>query len=194
MSTWYLATTLPAPGSRAAAASRLPPADLAEVARLYGLRDWVEHGYKQVKRELGWADFMVRADRAIRRHWTLVCCAFSFCWRARFEEVEPGAGPDRAEAPPPRPAQDSVQAHDSARPPGAGRGENQHRDHRGRRPARRPVARDAAARAELAGALDLPRALVARLVERAPAPGAAGAAGRSPGRSAPPSLSPLLTK
>jgi hypothetical protein len=51
------------------------------VVRLYGLRNWIEHGYKQVKDELGWADFMVRSDQAIRRHWTLVCCAFSFCWR-----------------------------------------------------------------------------------------------------------------
>ncbi|WP_349281951.1 hypothetical protein [Polaromonas hydrogenivorans] len=33
-----------------------------------------------MKDELGWADFMVRSDRAIRRHWTLVCCAFAFCW------------------------------------------------------------------------------------------------------------------
>ncbi len=40
--------------------------------------------YKQVKHELGWADFMVRSDRAIRRHWHLVCCAFSFCWHAWF--------------------------------------------------------------------------------------------------------------
>ena len=23
---------------------------------------------------------MVRRDRAIRRHWTLVFCAFAFCW------------------------------------------------------------------------------------------------------------------
>src|SRR5260370_30062292 len=60
----------------------LPPADLEEVARLYGLRQWVEQGYKQVKQELGWADFQVRADRAIRRHWALVCGAFAFCWWA----------------------------------------------------------------------------------------------------------------
>ena len=33
-----------------------------------------------MKDELGWADFMVRSDRAIRRHWALVCCAFAFCW------------------------------------------------------------------------------------------------------------------
>jgi hypothetical protein len=45
--------------------------------RLYGLRQWVEQGYEQVKHELGWADFQVRADRAIRRHWALVRCAFS---------------------------------------------------------------------------------------------------------------------
>ena len=48
--------------------------------RLYGLRNWIEQSYKQMKDELGWADFMVRSDRAIRRHWTLVCCAFAFCW------------------------------------------------------------------------------------------------------------------
>jgi hypothetical protein len=56
------------------------------VVRLYGLRNWVEQGDKQVNGELGWADFQVRSDRAIRRHWTLVCCAFSFCWQAFLAE------------------------------------------------------------------------------------------------------------
>ena len=56
------------------------------MVRLYGLRNWVEQGYKQVKGELGWADFQVRSDRAIRRHWALVCCAFSFCWQALLAE------------------------------------------------------------------------------------------------------------
>src|SRR5215216_6209404 len=84
LSTWYLATNLPRPGSPHAAAAPFAPADLAEVVGLYGLRNWVEQGYKQVKQELGWADFMVRSDRAIRRHWALVWCAFSFCWRAWF--------------------------------------------------------------------------------------------------------------
>jgi DDE superfamily endonuclease len=80
-STWYLVTNLPLPATaRAAAHPGLPAADLEEVARLYGLRQWVEQGYKQVKQELGWADFQVRSDRAIRRHWALVCCAFAFCW------------------------------------------------------------------------------------------------------------------
>ena len=69
LSTWFLITNLP-----------LEAASLAEVVRLYGLRHWVEQGYKQMKDQLGWADFMVRSDRAIRRHWVLVCCAFAFCW------------------------------------------------------------------------------------------------------------------
>lgn len=34
---------------------------------------------REMKNELGWADFMVRSDRAIRRHWTLVLCAWTFC-------------------------------------------------------------------------------------------------------------------
>jgi hypothetical protein len=51
--------------------------------RLYALRNWVEEGYQRMKEELGWADFQVRSDRSIRRHWELVCCAFAFCgWNA----------------------------------------------------------------------------------------------------------------
>ena len=73
-STWYLLTNLARPVGR-----RAQQTQLAEIVGAYGLRNWVEQGYKQVKDELGWADFQVRSDRAIRRHWTLVCCAFSFC-------------------------------------------------------------------------------------------------------------------
>jgi hypothetical protein len=62
-SSWYLLTNLPRSATR-----RAQQANLAEVVRLYGLRNWVEQGYKQVKGELGWADFQVRSDRAIRRH------------------------------------------------------------------------------------------------------------------------------
>ena len=40
-----------------------------------------------MKQELGWADFQVRADRAIRRHWELVCCAFCFCWWAESHDL-----------------------------------------------------------------------------------------------------------
>jgi len=84
LATWYLATNLPATGARPGReeASGHPAADLAEVVRLYGLRMWVEQSYKQVKHVLGWSGYQVRSDHAIRRHWQLVCCAFSFCWWA----------------------------------------------------------------------------------------------------------------
>jgi hypothetical protein len=80
--TWYLVTNLPAPGSGRAEESDLTAADLSEIVRLYGLRMWVEQSYKQVKHVLGWSDYQVRSDIAIRRHWELVCCAFTFCWWA----------------------------------------------------------------------------------------------------------------
>jgi hypothetical protein len=74
------------------------------VARIYGIRHWIEQSYKQVKDQLGWADFQVRSDAAIRRHQVLVNCAFSFCWDTWFADQ------------PPR--------HDSAAPrPEPGRGE-----------------------------------------------------------------------
>ena len=88
LSTWYLTTNLPAPSDRSERANDdeseplLAPASLAEVVRLYGLRMWVEQSYKQVKHALGWSDYQVRSDLAIRRHWQLVCLAFSFCWWA----------------------------------------------------------------------------------------------------------------
>jgi hypothetical protein len=84
LSTWYLVSNLPHPGSNRALeeGAPLPAADLSEVVRLYGLRMWVEQGYKQVKHALGWSQYQVRSDPAIRRHWQLVSCAFCFCWWA----------------------------------------------------------------------------------------------------------------
>src|SRR6266568_646393 len=102
--TWYLVTNLPRPGGPREAGSPHPPAGLAEIVRLYGIRNWIEQGYKQVKDELGWADFQVRSDVAIRRHQALVNCAFSFCWAAWFadhppqrETAAPRPGPGRGE-------------------------------------------------------------------------------------------------
>jgi hypothetical protein len=80
LTTFYLVTNLPAAGSQRAQDSKLAAASLEEVVRLYGLRMWVEQSYKHVKHELGWSQYQARSDRAIRRHWQLVCCAFSFCW------------------------------------------------------------------------------------------------------------------
>jgi hypothetical protein len=65
------------------------------VVRLYGLRMWVEQSYKQVKHALGWSDYQARSDIAIRRHWWLVCLAFSFCWWAYGRS--PTEGPIQSE-------------------------------------------------------------------------------------------------
>jgi hypothetical protein len=78
LATWYLKSSLPAPGSERATEERetegaLAPASVVEVVWLYGLRMWVEQGYKKVKHVLGWSDYQVRSDIAIRRHWQLVC-------------------------------------------------------------------------------------------------------------------------
>jgi hypothetical protein len=73
--TWYLVTNLPRPGGPREAESLHPAAGLAEIVRIYGIRHWIEQSYKQVKDELGWADFQVRSDVAIRRHQALVNCA-----------------------------------------------------------------------------------------------------------------------
>jgi hypothetical protein len=95
------------------------------VVRIYGIRHWTEQSYKQVKDELGWADFQVRSDVAIRRHQALVTCAFSFCWAAWPAERQPRH--DMAPPPQPgggergaatrRPAADAVLAAGAARGP-----------------------------------------------------------------------------
>jgi hypothetical protein len=159
LSTWYLVTNLPHPQRRRARAP-FAPADLAEVVRLYGLRVWVEQGYKQVKHELGWADFQVRSDRAIRRHWQLVCCAFSFCWRAWFAE---------------HPAQPAPAEPQAAAPRGAARGETTSRQ--GSRARRgRAVAGRAAPGARLADPVGRAAALLAGVVGQGPALPATAAA------------------
>lgn len=95
LTTFYLLTNLESPeGEREAGDRELGRADLADVSRRYALRSWIEQSYKQVKNSLGWAHYQVRSDLAIRRHWELVCCAFTFCWWAwpSVEEVPINVG------------------------------------------------------------------------------------------------------
>ena len=162
LTTWYLATNLPRPGTPHAHEAPFPPADLAEIVRLYGLRNWVEQGYKQLKQELGWADFMVRSDQAIRRHWQLVFCAFSFCWRAWFASTGPPPGPETPSVP-----TGTIVSSDPDTTSAPGRGKN------GARPVwpATPglLAQNAPAGPRVAGSLDLPLALLAGVVECAPA-------------------------
>jgi hypothetical protein len=146
--TWYLATNLPRHGGPREADSPHPAADLTEIVRIYGIRHWIEQSYKQVKDELGWADFQVRSDTAIRRHQTLVNCAFSFCWDTWFDQPPPPTAPTTAEAV-------------------AGE-----RGSRNRPPALTAVlAEGDPRRPGLAGPMDRATTLVASLVARAPATG-----------------------
>lgn len=162
-STWYVLTNLPLPGTPHAEESAFEPADLAEVVRLYGLRMWVEQSYKQVKGALGFADFQVRADHAIRRHWHLVFCAFSFCWWAYV--VARNKRDTVAVDPVPK-AQPAIEIPEAV-------GEKR----RGRRGKPAPVMAGGAQRsAELVGSVDHALALLASVVEFAPADRAASAA------------------
>jgi hypothetical protein len=170
--TWYLATNLPRPGGPREADSPHPPADLAEVTRIYGIRHWIEQSYKQVKDELGWADFQVRSDTAIRRHQVLVNCAFSFCWAAWF-----GDDPAPPQIAAPRPE--------------SGRGE---RGAARRRPAAGTVLAAGATRGtRLAHPMDRAAALVGRMVQGAPAVAAASPDQLGRGRLRPAPLPPELT-
>jgi hypothetical protein len=145
--TWYLVTNLPRPGGPQEPHSPHPAASLAEIVWIYATRNWIEQSYKQVKDELGWADFQVRSDTAIRRHQVLVNCAFSFCWDAWFAHPPPPA------ATPPA--------------PDAGDGE---RGSRARRttPAATMLATGDPCRARLADPVDRVAALVGRMVECPP--------------------------
>jgi hypothetical protein len=150
--TWYLVTSLPRPGGPREADSDHPAAGLAEIVRIYAIRNWIEQGYKQVKDELGWADFQVRSDLAIRRHQALVNCAFSFCWAAWFADTPPQQDPA-----PPRPERSRGER-------GAARVS----------PAARAVLAAGAARdTRLAFPMDRAAALVAGMVGQAPATAAA---------------------
>jgi hypothetical protein len=169
--TWYLVTNLPRPGGPREAESPHPAAGLAEIVRIYGIRHWIEQSYKQVKDELGWADFQVRSDVAIRRHQTLVSCAFSFCWDAWFAD------------PPPCPQRPRT---------GPARGE--------RGATRRPAPAGSAVLAagitrdtRLAASLDHAAALVAGMVKQAPATTAASPDQLGRGRPRPAPLQPDLT-
>jgi hypothetical protein len=131
-STWYLS-------------SNLKGSSREEITQLYAWRNWTEQGYRDVKGELGWADFQVRGNTAIRRHWLLVCAAFSFCWwQAAREGRLAGPHPVRTASKP-------------ARAGHTGAGEKY-------LPAALPLlAEGAASRASLAGAFPLAYTLLERL-------------------------------
>jgi SRSO17 transposase len=62
-STWYVM-------------SKYPDITAREVGNFYGLRTWIEYGFKQSKDELGWADFRLTHYAQIEKWWELVCSAY----------------------------------------------------------------------------------------------------------------------
>ena len=137
-STWYLATSL-----------SLREASPAQVYALYRLRDWIEHFYTPAKHELGWADYQVRPERAIVRHWQLVLLAYTF-------SLLVGALPTTALAASPSPTAEATGGEKIGPRPyprvrGAGR-----------------LERHAAARPQLALPVGTPAAVLDALVARQP--------------------------
>jgi SRSO17 transposase len=75
---WYLTTdpkTLPE-NSTSYVMTNITDIDYREVGNIYGLRIWVEYGFRQSKSELGWADFHLTKYADIAKWWELIYCAF----------------------------------------------------------------------------------------------------------------------
>jgi DDE superfamily endonuclease len=160
LSTWYLVTNLAAPSVNRESNLPFPPAGLQEVIRLYGLRMWVEQSYKQVKHALGWSQYQVRSDTAIRRHWQLVCCAFSFCW---YHVSPPFSSTTEELHKRPEPA---VRPGPDVPAQAAGTGEKNQRGTR--QAATAVVAEGTSSGTRVVGALDHAAALLASVVRAAP--------------------------
>ena len=134
-------------------------------------RHWIEQSYKQVKDQLGWADFQVRSDTAIRRHQALVNCAFSFCWDTWFGDHPPPHQPGKPRAAPARGERGAIR----------------------RRAASAILATGITRDTRLAFPLDRTATLVAGMVQGAPATAAPGPDQLGHGRPRPAPLHPYLT-
>ena len=56
--------------------TRIPEIKYKEVGDIYGVRTWIEYGFKQSKSELGWADFRVTHYDQIQKWWELIMSAY----------------------------------------------------------------------------------------------------------------------
>ena len=44
---------------------------------LYGLRTWVEYGFRQCKQELGWTDYRLTNFEQIEKWWEIIFCVYT---------------------------------------------------------------------------------------------------------------------
>src|SRR5258707_2159834 len=96
--TWHLMTNLPGKIEQT-------------VGNTFGLRTWIEYGFKHAKDDLGWADYRVTDYAAIERWWELVMRAYTLVSLQSPDFAALGhvaAAPPAAAAPPPTAA---LQAH-----------------------------------------------------------------------------------
>lgn len=56
--------------------TNLAGVQLQDVGNSYGMRTWIEYGFKQSKQELGWTDFRVTSYPEIERWWEMVSSAY----------------------------------------------------------------------------------------------------------------------
>jgi hypothetical protein len=46
------------------------------LGNLYGLRTWVEYGFRQCKQELGWTDYRLTDFQDIEKWWEIIFCVY----------------------------------------------------------------------------------------------------------------------
>ena len=78
LETWFIMTNLPKSWQ-------------LQLGKQYSLRGWIEYGFKQVKNELGWADFRVTDYTSIERWWEIVLSVYLLItWHANnFQNQAP---------------------------------------------------------------------------------------------------------
>jgi hypothetical protein len=47
------------------------------LGNLYGLRTWVEYGFRQCKQELGWTDYRFTDFKNIEKWWEIILCVYT---------------------------------------------------------------------------------------------------------------------
>ena len=84
------------------------------VGNTFGLRTWVEYGFKHAKDDLGWADDRVTDAASIERWWELVMSAYTLVSLQQLVGAAPSTAPAPTATPaaaPPPPAPTPLAAH-----------------------------------------------------------------------------------
>lgn len=76
--------------------TNLPGRIQRSIGNTFGLRTWIEYGFKQAKDELGWADYRLTDAASIARWWEIVMCAYTLVSLQSPDLTLPDAEPDAA--------------------------------------------------------------------------------------------------